>query len=266
MARIIVVILCLLASGIMAFPTAPMSAEEPVSNGQVRRFKIDSRTVVGDRVVKNVTIFYDGLVYDFIGEHGQITIYDKTAGTFTLLDPSSRLKTQVTVQELTDHFATCKESLRKSDNPLHNYLAEPYFEENSYEAESGLMYFRSPWIEYRFETVVLGDPVVSELYYDYCTQSTLLNIRTSGVPTTMIRYVLNPIIEKNQRFPGKVHMTFYPKGKVLLARTVIEAESTHTFVRRLQSTDEAKIKQQAKRHLELFRQVPLDEYLRTVSE
>ena len=259
MARLLIVLLWSLAVGIAGF--VHLCADDSSQNGTLRRFRIDNRLLIGDTVIKSVTIFYDGLVYDFLGDHGQITIYDRTAGTFTLLDPSCRLKTQVTLEVLADDFERRKEAFRKNDNPFQNYLAEPFFEENAYEVESGLMYFRSPWVEYRFETVTLNDPVVSEAYYDYCRQFTLLNIRTSGFPTPMIRNELNPILEQNRRFPGKVNMTLYPQGKIILSRTAIHVESTHTFVRRLQSPDETKV-EQANRYRELFREVSLDDYLR----
>ena len=238
-------------------------ADDTQQSGVVRRFRIDNRLIVDNTLVKSTTIFYDGLVYDFLGDHGQITIYDKAAGNFTLLDPSCRLKAVVTTETLAGDFERRKETFRKSNSPLQNYLAEPYFEENDYESESGLMYFRSPWVEYRFETVVLNDPAVSEVYYDYCRQLTLLNIRCSGLPNPMIRHLLNQIIEQHRRFPGKVNMTLYPKGKVIISQHAIQAETTHTFVRRLQSADEAKI-EQANRYRELFREVSLDDYLREV--
>jgi hypothetical protein len=238
-------------------------AADVPQNGVSHRFRIDNRVVTEETIVKGVTIYYDGLVYDFLDDHGQMTIYDKTAGTFILLDPSCRLKTVVTTGTLAEDFEQRRETYRKSDSPFQNYLADPFFEESSYEEQSGLMFFRSPWVVYRFETVTLNDPVVSEAYYDFCRQFTLLNIRTSGLPSPMIRKELNPAIEQNQRFPGKVNMTLYPKGKVIIAQRAIHAESTHTFVRRLQSTDEAKV-EQANRYRERFREVPLDDYLREV--
>ena len=238
-------------------------ADDSSLNDTVCRFRIDNRLVTGNSVVKSVTIFSNGLVYDCIGDHGQITIYDQAAGTLTLLDPSCRLKTVVTSESLAEDFERRREAFRISNNPFLNYLAEPYFEDNAYEGESGLMYFRSPWVEYRFETVSLNDPAVSEAYYNYCRQFTLLNIRTSGYQTPMLRKELNPILEQNRRFPGKVNLTLYPRGKVVISGRVIHAESTHSFVRRLQSPDEAKV-EQAKRYRELFTEVSLDDYLRAV--
>ena len=263
MVRITIVIFGLLTAGVSLLVTV-VTADEMQQNDGRSRFCIDNRLIIGDKAVKSLTIFYDGRVYDFIGDHGQITIYDKAAGMLTLLDPSCRLKTTVTTENLAEDFIHHREALRKSDNPFHNYLAEPFFEENAFEAESGLMYFRSPWIEYRFETVPLVDPVVSEVYYDFCRQFTLLNIRTGSSPTSMIRNALNPILEQHQRFPGKINMTIYPRGKVILSRMAVHAEATHTFVWRLQSPDETKVKQ-ANRCRELFREVPLDNYLREVN-
>ena len=261
MARCVIVMLCSLGVGV-SLPVS-LCADDLPHSGVACRFRIDNRLVIGDHVVKSVTIFADDLVYDCIGDYGQITIYDKAAGTFTLLDPSCRLKTTVSSESLAEDFARRKEVFRESDNPFQNYLAEPYFEENAYEGESGLMYFRSPWVEYRFETVSLNDPAVSEAYYDFSRQFTLLNIRTSGLPTPMLRNELNPILEQNRRFPGKVHLTLYPRGKVIVSGLAIHVETTHTFVRRLQSPDEVKV-EQANRYRERFREVSLDDYLREV--
>jgi len=263
MPRSFTVVLCSWVVGVFLLVTAVALCADDAQQGALRRFRIDNRLVAGDTVVKSVTLFYDGQVYDFLGEHGQITIYDQAAGTFALLDPSCRLKAVVTTETLAKDFERRQEAFRNSNNPLQNYLAEPYFEETGYESESGLMYFRSPWIVYRFETVALNDPTVSEAYYDYCRQLTLLNIRASGLHTPMIRHVLNPVLEQNRRFPGKVNVTFYPRGKVILTGIVIQAESTHTFVRRLHSADKAKV-EQADRCRETFREVSLDDYLREV--
>jgi len=260
--RIILLGLYLVAFSSHATGTGLYDDDEPQS-GASRRFSIENRLISGGKVVRSITIFFDDKIYDFIDNYGQMTIYDQTAGTFILLDPSCRMKTGVTTEKLAEDFMRCKEVFRKSDNPFQNYLAEPYFEEKSFEGESGLMCFRSPWIEYRFETVTLDDPVISEVYYDYCRQLTLLNIRTSGFPTPMIRNELNPILEKNRRFPGKVAMTFYPRGRIILSRSAIHAESTHTFGRRLHPSDEARIVE-AERYREQFREVSLDDYLREV--
>ena len=262
MTRSIIVVFFSLAIGLfLLVAVVVLCADDTQQSGVLCRFRIDNRLVAGDTLVKSVTIFYDGLVYDFLGEHGQITLYDPSAGTFVLLDPSCRLKAVVTTETLAGDFERRKEAFRNSNNPLENYLAEPYFEETGYESESGLMYFRSPWVVYRFETVTLNVPTVSEAYYEYCRQLTLLNIRTSGLPSPMIRHLLNPVLEQHRRFPGKVSMTLYPKGKVFLTGTAIQAESTHTFVWRLQSTDEAKV-EQANRSRELFREISLDDYIR----
>ena len=260
----LIVLLCLETVVMLLFPGISVLAESPRQNVS-RRFRIDNQLLANDKLVKSVTIFYDDWVCDFVGDNGQVTIYDRQAGTVMLLDPSCRLKAQTTTEALAQDFEQRKEAFRQGDNPLQNYLAQPYFESNMYEPESGLMVFRSPWVEYRFETVLLSDPVVSESYYDYCKQITLMNIRASGAPSPMIRNELNPILEKNQRFPGKVSVTLYPQGKVILARSVMQAELTHTFVRRLQASDEAKI-ELAKRYTERFREVSLDEYIRTVNE
>ena len=252
-------------TGVVLAESSQQQAESPQQQNVSQRFRIDNRLVVNDKVVKSVTIFNGDWICDFIGDNGQVTIYDRKAGTVTLLDPSCRLKAQVTTEDLARDFERRKEVFRQSDAPFQNYLAQPYFEDNIYESKSGLMVFRSPWVEYRFETVALDDPVVSELYYDHCKQMALMNIRVGGAPTPMIRNELNPILEQNRRFPGKINVTFYPQGKVVLARVVIQAELTHTFVRRLQATDEAKL-EQAKRYNESFREVSLDEYIRTVNE
>ena len=264
MTRSLTIVTYSLATGIILFAvTVSLCADETRQSGMLRRFRIENRLVIEDSLVKGVTIFFDGLVYDFLGEHGQITIYDQEAGTLTLLDPSCHLKAVVTTETLVGDFERRKEEFRNSNDPLQNYLADPYFEETVYESASGLMYFRSPWIEYRLETVALNDPEVSEAYYDFCRQLTLLNIRCSGLPSPMIRHLLNPVLEENRRFPGRVKMTLYPKGKVILSQRAILAESTHTFVRRLQSTDQAKV-EQANKYRKLFRQIPLDDYLREV--
>ncbi|MDR1384656.1 MAG: hypothetical protein LBJ67_12560 [Planctomycetaceae bacterium] len=223
-------------------------------------FRIDNRIITDNHVVNGVTIFYNNVVYDCLGEHGAITIYDRRNGTMTLLDPSCRLQTQFKISELTKEAEKRKEACLKSNNFFLNYLAAPYFEDEQYEAESGIMIFRSPWIEYRFETVRLDDAGISERYYDFCRQLTLLNIRVSRMPSPMIRAVLNPTLERHQRFPGKVSMTLYPKGKIILAGSVFQVETTHAFVRRLQPTDENRVRQ-AKKFQELFRELPPDDYL-----
>jgi len=239
-----------------------LRAEETLPQN-VPNFRIDNRIIADGKTLNGVTIFYDDMVYDCLGEHGAITVYDRKNATLTLLDPSCRLQTQFKISDLTQEAEKRKAACLKSDNFFLNYLASPYFEEELYEVESGIMVFRSPWVEYRFETAQFDESAISERYYDFCKQLTLLNIRTSRLPSPMIRAVLNPVLEQHHRFAGKVSMTLYPKGKVIFANSVIQAETSHTFVRRLQSADETKIRQ-IQKFQQLFRTVPPEDYLREV--
>ena len=240
--------------------TGKAATADPAANC----FRINNRIVTDDdRVTNSTTIFFDGLVYDFVDPNGQATVYDKANALLTVLDPSSRLQMRISVSDLEKDVEKKKEACRKSDNYFLNYLARPHFEEQSYDPLSGILIFRSDWVEYRFETVPLSDPVVAGLYYDYCQKSTLLNIRHSGASSPLIRAVINPVLEQYRRFPTKVALTLYPKGKILIATHSVMAESTHTFVRRLQYGDEQKI-EQIKQYKKLFRMVSADDYYREV--
>jgi len=233
-------------------------------NPAANRFRINNRIVTDDdRVTNSTTIFFDGLVYDFVDPNGQATVYDKANALLTVLDPSSRLQMRISVSDLEKDVEKKKEACRTSDDYFLNYLASPHFEEQSYDPQSGILIFRSDWVEYRFETVPLSDPVVAGLYYDYCQKSTLLNIRNSGASSPLIRMVINPVLEQYRRFPTKVALTLYPRGKILIATRSIVAESTHTFVRRLQYGDEQKIGQ-IKQYQKVFRMISPDDYYREV--
>src|SRR5262245_28135504 len=68
-------------------------------------FCIFSKVYMLEETAETTTIFRAGRVYDFLSTEGEITIYDPPGGRFVVLDPTHKIKTEISTDDL-EKFAT----------------------------------------------------------------------------------------------------------------------------------------------------------------
>jgi hypothetical protein len=237
------------------------------SNGFGQRFRVDNTISLegnGTPEVKSTTIFHDGKVYDFIEENGEITVFNPTEGFFLLLDPSRRLQTKIATEEVRSMTRQLQTVLQKHPDPFVQFLSRPIFEE-AFDQQTGWMTFDSSWISYHMETRYIEDRQIAERYQQFAKWYCLLNIRLDPRATSLFaRLAVNQTLEAHRRFPQKVYVRIRPQGEKLLGKS-ITMSSEHHLVQRLLEADEKRI-QQTERFLEIFREVPFNEYQKTFQQ
>lgn len=205
-------------------------------------------------------IFIDYVVYNFIDAHGEITVYDPQSDLFVLIDPALRIQHRLRVKDLRESVDKKLESLVDYPQPLVAFAAKPIFSK-SLDVESGVKKFSSEWIEYEIQTSPLTDAATKQAYYSAADAFCYLNFRVMPGPRGLIylvRLAVNRSLAEQNRFPDKVNMTFYPKGKEPFASSE-RRQSEHKLTPRLSENDKRRL-DQAQEMMKTFRQVDFDTY------
>ncbi|MDO5552337.1 MAG: hypothetical protein Q4G68_01120 [Planctomycetia bacterium] len=190
--------------------------------------------------IKTSTVFADGLVFDFIGDYGEIIIYRPEQQIFTLLDPLHRLQTELSCSEIDSFLANIRDRLLAKKDKFQAFVLNPSFDISASEDESELI-LQSKWLEYTLKTKLFEEEQLSQAYFLFSNAYCKLNIYLNpGSTTPFARMEVNRILEERSRFPDEFHLTIWPKGKWFLGRT-IKIESRHTLVRRLSERDEGRL-------------------------
>lgn len=240
---------------LVVFLTCGNAAVLPAQN-----FRVENTLTSGNKTTKGVTLFVDGTVYDFIGSNGEIIVFDKPLQEIKILEPTLRLQTSIKLEDLKSQIDEMHVAFQRSESPFLNFVARPVFDETGYDTESGLIVFRSLWADYEFATRVFDDETIAAEYYEYNLWLARLNVRLSpAAVSAMVRAGLNEYLARNNRFPEKVSIKLYPKGKNVLSSTTVQADSTHVILKRIADSDQELIKR-AKESLESFTKVPFDSY------
>lgn len=231
------------------------SAEE-----SVRRFRVENtiRTPGSEEVFKTTTLFRDAIVYDVIGEQGEITVFDSESKRFTLLEPARRIQTKIDGEQLRKTVEEKRAGFRSHKNPFVVFMVSPKFE-IAHETETGHLRFQSKWIEYQCETQSMENAVLKNRYYDFCDWFCFLNLRLHpGSSTLFARMEINRYLRENGRFSEKIKVLVYPRGNGVMNQPEV-SESSHTISPRLVPSDEKRI-EQIHGQMETFRVVSLEEY------
>ena len=95
-----------------------------------------------------MTIFHEGLVYDFLNEPAEVIVFDKAHRRFILLDISRHVRSEISTDDVQAFVNRVKQRLSGHPNPNIKWLADPSFEESFDRANSELT-LKSPSITYR---------------------------------------------------------------------------------------------------------------------
>ena len=231
-------------------------------------FKVENELTVDKNgtKVKSTTLFSDGIVYDFIDDKGQgeITILDPGGDRFILLDPVYRLQTRLPANEMRRNIEQRRAQLIGHEKPLLAFVAQPTFEV-SIDETTGRMRFQSSWADYEIATQTVTNKEMAAVYDDYCLWCCYLNFHINPeIPLSLLRLDVNREVKRQNRLPGRVTATFYPRGKGPLAKSE-KFETTHRYIQRLSEFDLKQINV-ALDMTGRFRNVPFKEYQAEVAK
>ena len=230
---------------------AALRAEEPADaqgdeTAALSQFRIDNVLTIrkegeedGVRIV-TTTLFGKGMVIDFIGDNDEVIIYNRKTKTFILLDPIHRVQTELSLNEIDQFIDNLRTVISGQKDPFSQFLSKPAFEVTRSD-ESGELSFVSKWYEYLVTTRSFDDPELSEVYFEFIDVYTKLNLYLNpGNYTPLARMAVNELLARERRFPAKIRLTLYPKGKTLFAKPDI-ITSDHKIIRRLSEEDLGRI-------------------------
>ena len=229
-------------------------------------FRIENQVFQGaeqEPQIQSTTIFYQGVVYDYLEKPAEITVFDRAHHRFILLSTTRRLKTELTTDEIWDLNQQLRTWAASHADPFLKFLADPKFEE-SVDAGTGDLIFASPWLTYR---VVLEDPrntSIAEQYRYFSDWYTLLNTRLNpGTRPPFARLLVNEAMAKRHQLPKEVQLTFPAKKTTLpfQKKPITTIRSVHVLIRQLVQSDRDRVKE-TDDFLAVFQPIDVMQYLK----
>ena len=245
-------LLLFLSALLICFASAAASAADEPADGapdeaaELSQFRIDNVLTIrkegeedGVRIV-TTTLFGKGMVIDFIGDNDEVIVYNRKTKTFVLLDPIHRIQTELTLSEIDQFLENLRAVVAEKKDAHSQFLLNPRFEITRSD-ETGELSFSSKWYEYLVTTRSFDDPDLSGVYFEFIDVYTKLNLYLNpGNYTPLVRMAVNDLLAHEKRFPTKIRLTLYPKGKTLFAKPDI-ITSDHKIIRRLSEEDLGRI-------------------------
>jgi len=223
-------------------------------------FRIENRVFVDNEKEphsESTTVFFRGIVYDYLKKPAEATVFDKPRGRFILLDMTRRVHTEVTMEKVAAFADALRQWAASQSDPFVQFLGDPRFDEQVDEGSRQLA-FDSPWMQYHLTAVDTEDAAISRAYREFsdwhCRLNTLL---TPGARPPFPRMAVNAALEKRQLFPSEAHLVIHPKKGLAPKRMSIRSE--HQLIRRLVESDRDRVAQ-TDQFMAIFRRVSFEEY------
>lgn len=225
-------------------------------------FRIENQVFVGrssEPQAASTTIFQNGIVYDYLQEPSEVTVFDPDHGRFILLNEAKRIRTEVGTDEVAAFVARLQQWARGHDDAYMQFLADPEFETSSDDSDEAVV-FSSQWMTYRLHFDRIGvSPAVVQQYRRfsdaYAQLNTLLN---PGARLPFARIYVNRAVEAEGKLPREVKLVITPGGTPFSPqRTTIRSE--HRFIDQLVESDRQRLAQ-TREYMAMFQPVRFAEY------
>ncbi|MBL9123311.1 MAG: hypothetical protein JNG90_06730 [Planctomycetaceae bacterium] len=227
-------------------------------------FRIQTSVFMGNEKTpasSNLTLFTNDVVYDYIAEPQEVTVFDPRRGRFVLLDVERQIRTQIptkdvarNMQELRVHLANTK------NNAIAAFFSNPQFESNI-DPDTKELVLTSPIFTYRVTPLPVEDSTVLQTYVRFANSYAQLNqVTKPASPPPFPRMAVNEILKGRGVIPAKIVFTASNPAK-LAANKSVTLKSVHAVQWKLFADDRKQIEETG-RQLVTFREVPPEEYLR----
>ncbi|MGN1065228.1 MAG: hypothetical protein ACI4QC_07440 [Thermoguttaceae bacterium] len=224
------------------------------------QFRVDNtvRVLRNDRLpqaerevsFESSTVFYDNLVFDYVGDNGEIVVFSFNEKKFALIDPIRRMRTELGLDEIERFLSRVKPILREKNDKFVNFMIDPSFEISKKEDE---LFFQSKFIDYHISTRGFENQQIADAYFQFTDALGKLNVYMNpGAVTPLARIEANKRLKESVSFPETIVTDVYPNGKTIFNKTVhIVNEST--LARRLSERDRNRVN----RTIHFFAQFPM---------
>ncbi len=223
--------------------------------GVAQDFRIDTDIFVDDEkepVFETLTIFTNGLVYDFLLTGvKEITLLDRDRDRLVLMDPERKIKTELTMETIIQFVAQMKSQMNEQQRKdVLSDTAEAVTDED------GWLKLGNERVIYRAECIKPKEKSTALEYQEFADWYARLNTMRGNLPP-FLRIRLNSEIAKLGLIPKTVERTI--TDKKLLSKKTHTVRSRHLANWRLSNTDR-KMLDRADTYLTSFPTVSFREY------
>jgi len=204
---------------------------------------------------QGVTIFHDGLVYDFLTDPSEIIVFDKAHRRFELLDLTRRVRSEVSLDDVKAVVERAKQRLAGHSNPQFRWLGAPSFDE-ALDRDKSALTMRSDSLTYEVQLLPAG-PDVAVQYREFSDWYAQFNyVLNPGSRPPFARMKLNDALERNQGIAKEVRLT----ANFTANEPPQRITSRHELAGQLDSSDTKRLAD-ARDAMQSFRHVSLKEYM-----
>lgn len=223
-------------------------------------FRVDSRIFQSENQSpdsSSLTIFQDGIIYDFEGNN-TITVIAPKFQKIVLIDLKSNIKSELSISQLSDFIKEMSKRAEKSSDATIRFMAQPKFETHQ-GSNKGERVFQSDQLTYKFEAFVPSQKSIPEQYREYSDLSASLNTLLNHGGPPLARHHANKQLASEGLISTKVTLIIPAHAET--NRRKIHLRSEHNVQAEITTEDLEKINQ-AKSSLEKTTTVALGDYLR----
>jgi hypothetical protein len=231
--------------------------------GQAADFRVENAVFVGEPkegeepASRSSTIFHRGVVYDFLDDPAEVTIYDPAGARFILLDVEQKLRTDLSPDDVRKAMDRLKYLAKKSNDRKMQFLCEPTFEE-SIDPATGELVFDSDLMDYRVKGARTDSPEMVRQYHEFSDWYARLNayLRPGSRPP-FARMIVNAALAKRGEVPDRIVLTLRERRGLTVHKEQLRSE--HHLVKRLVGGDFHRVAE-AGQQMAAFKTVSFREY------
>jgi hypothetical protein len=203
---------------------------------------------------QGVTIFYEGLVYDFLNEPAEVIVFDKAHRRFVLLDITRHVRSEISIDDIQSFANRVKQRLSGHPNPHIKWMGDPSFEE-SFDRENSALTLKSPTMTYKAQLQAVP-PAMAAQYHEFSDWYAQFNsaLNPSSRPP-FPRMMLNEAVERHNGVSKEVLLTTLPGPN----GTATKITSRHQLAGQLDAADMNRLTE-ADDYRRSFQSVPFREY------
>lgn len=204
-------------------------------------FRMETDVFVGagrEPAVQYLTLFTADAVYDFrLSEPEEITLVDVKRNRLVLLDPTRKMKSTLSTDDVLQFSAALKTQLVTASDPIFNFATNPSFE-TSFDEQTEWLTLSSKQLTYRVKG---SRPKLAEAvgrYHEFADWSARLNTMRPGNLPPFARIAANKAIADRGWLPEEVERVVVPTK---FGQRKLEMKTRHLVNWILSETDKKRI-------------------------
>lgn len=222
-------------------------------------FRVVNEVFVGNQkepASRSVTIFHQGVFYDFLTAPQEVLVFDPAHDRLVLLDLERRIRTELNTTQIEQFSQRQKQWASQQPDALLRFFGAPQFSEQ-FDEVRGELILSSPWLTYRILLADAPSPAVCQDYRLFCDWMARLSaLLKADARPPFARLLLNEAIARHKAIPREVTLSI-ARSSLPLPPQVLR--STHRFYSDVVGPELDRVVQ-ARQFMEIFKPVDFREY------